>query len=51
MNRKKNVNATKKINKNKNKGDISDDQLLVIQNEFTPSKMDINITDDKLYNE
>lgn len=53
MNRRKNKNATKKINKNKNKnknkGNISDDQLLIIQNEFTPSNMAANVTDEKLY--
>jgi hypothetical protein len=53
MNRKKNKNATKKINKNKNKNknknNISDNQLLIIQNEFTPSNMTANVTDEKLY--
>ena len=51
MNRKKNKNSTKKINKNKNKNknNISDNQLLIIQNEFTPSNMTANVTDEKLY--
>jgi len=48
MNRKKNKNATKKINKNK--GTISSDQLLIIQNEFTPSKTSAYLTDEKIYN-
>jgi hypothetical protein len=59
----KNKNATKKINKNKNKNknnnnnnnknknknNISDEDLLFIQNEFTPSNMATNATDEKLY--
>jgi hypothetical protein len=49
----KNKNATKKINKNnnknKNKNNISDEDLLLIQNEFTPSNMATNATDEKLY--
>ena len=54
MNRKKNKNATKKINKNKNKNknnknNISNEDLLLIQNEFTPSNMATNVTDEKLY--
>jgi hypothetical protein len=60
MNRKKNKNSTKKINKNKNKNNnknnnnnnnnnISNEDLLLIQNEFTPSNMDTNVTDEKLY--
>jgi len=46
-NRKKKTNATKKINKNKNS--ISNEELLFIQNEFTPSNMAINLTDEKIY--
>ena len=49
-NRPKKTNATKKIkNKNKNKNNVSDDDLLFIQNEFTPSNMASNLTDEKLY--
>lgn len=46
-NRQKKTNATKKINKNKNS--ISNEELLFIQNEFTPSNMAINLTDEKIY--
>jgi hypothetical protein len=48
MNRKKNKNATKKISKNKD--NISSDQILIIQNEFTPSKTSAYLTDEKIYN-
>lgn len=46
-NKQKKTNATKKINKNKNS--ISNEELLFIQNEFTPSNIAINLTDEKIY--
>jgi hypothetical protein len=46
-NNQKKTNATKKINKNKNS--ISNEELLFIQNEFTPSNIAINLTDEKIY--
>jgi hypothetical protein len=48
-NKQKKTNATKKINKNKNKNSLSNEELLFIQNEFTPSNMAINLTDEKIY--
>ena len=54
-NRQKNVKFTKKANKlNKvnnaqNKNNMSEEQVLFIQNEFTPSNMTITLTDEKLY--
>ena len=65
MNKQKKTNSTKKINKNNNKNknnknknnknrnknnNISDEDLLFIQNEFTPSNMATNLTDEKIYN-
>jgi hypothetical protein len=51
-NRQKNVKITRKANKaNKaqNKNNMSEEQVLFIQNEFTPSNMTISLTDEKLY--
>ena len=54
-NRQKNVKITRKANKankaNKaqNKNNMSEEQVLFIQNEFTPSNMTITLTDEKLY--
>jgi hypothetical protein len=39
----------KNINRPKNKGDMSEEQLLFIQNEFTPSNMAVSLTDEKIY--
>lgn len=54
-NRQKTVKFTKKANKvnkannEKNKNNMSEEQVLFIQNEFTPSNMTISLTDEKLY--
>jgi hypothetical protein len=46
-NKKKTMKYAKKLNKNKDR--ISDDQFLFIQNDFTPSSMATQLTDEKLY--
>ena len=46
-NKKKTMKYAKKLNKNKDY--ISDDQFLFIQNDFTPSSMATQLTDEKLY--
>jgi hypothetical protein len=48
-NRQKTAKSYKKINKTKKKNILSDEQILFIQNEFTPSNMTISLTDEKLY--
>ena len=51
-NRQKTVKYTKKankVNKEKNKNNMSEEQVLFIQNEFTPSNMSVSLTDEKLY--
>jgi hypothetical protein len=47
--RKKTAKNNKNINKNKNKNNMTEEKLLFIQNEFTPSNMTISLTDEKLY--
>ena len=49
--RKKTAKKTAKNNKkiNKNKNTMTEEKLLFIQNEFTPSNMTISLTDEKLY--
>jgi hypothetical protein len=49
--RKKTTKYNKKVvkNKNKNKDNMSEEKLLFIQNEFTPSNMNGSLTDEKLY--
>ena len=49
--RKKTAKYNKKVikNKNKNKDNMSEEKLLFIQNEFTPSNMSASLTDEKLY--
>jgi hypothetical protein len=44
-----NRNVVKNKNKNKNKDNMSEEKLLFIQNEFTPSNMSASLTDEKLY--
>ena len=47
--RKKTAKYNKKVVKNKNKDNMSEEKLLFIQNEFTPSNMTGSLTDEKLY--
>ena len=46
-NKQRTMKYAKKLNKNKDR--ISDDQFLFIQNDFTPSSMTTQLTDEKLY--
>lgn len=48
-NRQKTVKITKKTNNAQNKNNMSEEQALFIQNEFTPSNMTVSLTDEKLY--
>jgi hypothetical protein len=47
--RQKTAKNPKNVNRPKNKGDMSEEQLLFIQNEFTPSNMTVSLTDEKIY--
>ena len=47
INKQRTMKNAKKLNKNKDY--ISDDQFLFIQNDFTPSSMTTQLTDEKLY--
>jgi len=48
-NRQKTLKNTKNVNKSKNKNNMSEEDMLFIQNEFTPSNMAVSLTDEKLY--
>jgi len=47
--RQKTAKNNKTANRPNNKGNISEEQLLFIQNEFTPSNMTVSLTDEKIY--
>ena len=47
--RQKTAKKTKYKNKTENKNDMSEEQVLFIQNEFTPSNMTVSLTGEKIY--
>ena len=42
-------NVKKNDNKTRKKNKLTDKELLIIHNEFTPSKISASLTDEKLY--
>ena len=45
----KNTKNTKNNNKSNDKKHMSEEEMLFIQNEFTPSNMAVSLTDENLY--
>jgi hypothetical protein len=48
-NRQKTLKNTKNNNKSNDKKHMSEEEMLFIQNEFTPSNMAVSLTDENLY--